>query len=81
MRCRAIWPKATRSLLFLATVSREEMLSLAGLVHGHAGHRFTFALVELAVYQVSANARVIIPSVLAQTVLIDVAWFGLKAMP
>jgi len=50
---------------------REEMLSLAGLVHGHAGHRFTFALVELAVYQVSANARVIIPSVLAQTVLIE----------
>jgi hypothetical protein len=50
---------------------REEMLSLATLVQGHAGHRFTFALVELAVYDIGANARVIVPSVLTQTVLIE----------
>lgn len=35
------------------------------------GHRFTFALVELAVYQVSASSRIIVPSVLAQTMLIE----------
>jgi hypothetical protein len=50
---------------------REEMRSLAALVQGHAGHRFTFALVELAVYQISDTTRVVIPSVLAQTELIE----------
>jgi hypothetical protein len=50
---------------------REEMLSLANLVQGHAGHRFTFALVELAVYQVRPAARIVVPSVLVQTVLIE----------
>jgi hypothetical protein len=50
---------------------REEMLPLASFVQGHAGHRFTFALVELAVYEVAPRARVIVPSVLAQTVLIE----------
>jgi hypothetical protein len=50
---------------------REEMLPLANLVQGHAGHRFTFALVELAIYEVAPRARVVIPSVLAQTVLIE----------
>lgn len=50
---------------------REEMLPLASLVQGHAGHRFTFALVELAVYDVPSRGRVIVPSVLAETVLIE----------
>ncbi len=50
---------------------REEMLPLANFVQGHAGHRFTFALIELAVYEVAPQTRIIVPSVLAQTVLIE----------
>jgi hypothetical protein len=50
---------------------REEMQSLAGILQGHAGHRFTFALVEVAVYCVSPTQLVVVPSVLAETVLIE----------
>lgn len=51
---------------------REDILPLAGLLQSHAGHRFTFALVELAVYETPANGvRMVVPSVLAQTALIE----------
>jgi hypothetical protein len=51
---------------------REDIISLADLVQSHAGHRFTFALVELAVYETPVTgARLVAPSVLAQTVLIE----------
>lgn len=51
---------------------REDITPLAELLQTHAGHRFTFALVELAVYETpQAGVRLIIPSVLAQTALIE----------
>lgn len=51
---------------------REDIAPLAELLQSHAGHRFTFALIELAVYQTPQSAvRVVMPSVLAQTALIE----------
>jgi hypothetical protein len=51
---------------------REDIMPLARLLQSHAGHRFAFALVELAVYETPvAGARLVIPSVLAQTVLVE----------
>jgi hypothetical protein len=51
---------------------REGVVQLADLVQSHAGHRFTFALVELAVYETPATGvRLMVPSVLAQTKLIE----------
>jgi hypothetical protein len=50
---------------------REEVQSLAAILQGHAGHRFTFALVEMAVYRISPTQSVVVPSVLAETVLIE----------
>ncbi|MEG9524395.1 MAG: hypothetical protein MIL41_01215 [Hyphomicrobiales bacterium] len=51
---------------------REDLVALAELLQTHAGHRFVFALVELAVYETPvAGARLIYPSVLAQTTLIE----------
>ena len=51
---------------------REDLTSLSALLQGHAGQRFTFALVELAVYQTpSRSVRFVVPSVLAQTVLLE----------
>jgi len=51
---------------------REDVRSLASLVQSHAGHRFTFALVEMAVFENPDNGlRVVVPSVLAQTKLIE----------
>lgn len=51
---------------------REDIHSLAGLLQSHAGHRFTFALVELAVYEtLETSVRLVLPSVLAKTVLIE----------
>jgi hypothetical protein len=45
---------------------------LANLLQSHAGHRFTFALVELAIYESpDPGVRLVIPSVLAQTTLIE----------
>jgi hypothetical protein len=70
----AISRNLTRGRAVIAVLGdgiREEMLPLTSLVQGHAGHRFIFALIELAVYEVAPQARVIVPSVLAQTVLIE----------
>jgi hypothetical protein len=51
---------------------REDIIPLANLVQSHAGYRFTFALVELAVYETPATGvRLVVPSVLAQTMLIE----------
>ncbi|HEY8572718.1 hypothetical protein [Phenylobacterium sp.] len=51
---------------------REDILPLANLLQGHAGFRFTFSLVELAIYsRPLGNEKVVVPSVLAQTTLIE----------
>ncbi len=51
---------------------REDIVPLAELLQTHAGHRFTFALIELAVYEApESSIRIIAPSVLAQTALIE----------
>jgi hypothetical protein len=51
---------------------REDIISLTDLVQSHAGHRFTFALVELAVYETPVTGvRLMVPSVLAQAKLIE----------
>jgi hypothetical protein len=51
---------------------REDILPLAELLQSHAGHRFTFALVELGVYEApAAGTKIVVPSVLAQTTLIE----------
>jgi hypothetical protein len=51
---------------------REDIIPLANLMQSHAGHRFTFALVELAVYEAPVpGVRLVVPSVLAQTELIE----------
>jgi hypothetical protein len=51
---------------------REDVAPLAELLQTHAGHRFTFALIELAVYQAPQDGvRILMPSVLAQTALIE----------
>ena len=51
---------------------REDILPLAELLQSHAGHRFTFALVELAIYEAPVSGtKIVVPSVLAQTTLIE----------
>lgn len=51
---------------------REDILPLTELLQSHAGHRFTFALVELAVYDAPIEGiKLVVPSVLAQTTLIE----------
>jgi hypothetical protein len=51
---------------------REDLAPLAELLQTHAGHRFTFALIELAVYQSpQPGVRIVTPSILAQTALIE----------
>jgi hypothetical protein len=51
---------------------REDLEPLAELLQTHAGHRFTFALVELAIYETADKlARIVTPSVLAKTALIE----------
>lgn len=51
---------------------REDVQPLIKLLQTHAGHRFTFALVELAIYETpSPDTRIIVPSVIAQTTLIE----------
>lgn len=51
---------------------REDITLLAELLQSHAGHRFVFALIELGVYETPvAGARLISPSILAQTTLIE----------
>lgn len=51
---------------------REDLELLAQLLQTHAGHRFTFALVELAIYEnTDSLIRFVSPSVLAKTALIE----------
>jgi len=51
---------------------REDVIALGELLQSHAGHRFTFALVELAIYEApQADAQIVVPSILGQTVLIE----------
>jgi len=51
---------------------REDIRALGNLVQGHAGHRFTFVLVEMTVYEKpNTDLRIVVPSVLAQTELIE----------
>lgn len=51
---------------------REDIAPLAELLQSHAGQRFTFALVELGVFETpQAGVRLVCPSVLAKTVLIE----------
>lgn len=51
---------------------REDLELLAELLQTHAGHRFTFALVELAIYESADKlTRFVTPSVLAKTALIE----------
>jgi hypothetical protein len=50
---------------------REDLELLAELLQTHAGHRFTFALVELGIYETAGRHRVVVPSVLAKTELIE----------
>jgi len=51
---------------------REDLELLSALLQTHAGHRFTFALVELGIYETADQlTRFITPSVLAKTALIE----------
>ncbi len=51
---------------------RDDIAPLAELLQSHAGQRFTFALVELGVFEApQKSVRLIVPSVLAKTVLIE----------
>jgi hypothetical protein len=63
----------TRGRAVIAVVGdgiREDIVPLANLLQSHAGHRFTFALVELAIYETpDPQVRLVVPSILAQTTL------------
>jgi hypothetical protein len=65
----------TRGRAVIAVVGdgiREDIVPLANLLQSHAGHRFTFALVELAIYETpNPQVRLVVPSILAQTTLIE----------
>jgi hypothetical protein len=51
---------------------RDDIAPLAELLQSHAGQRFTFALVELGIFESpQKGTRLVIPSVLAKTVLIE----------
>ena len=51
---------------------RDDIAPLAELLQSHAGQRFTFALVELGIFETPQKAtRLVVPSVLAKTVLIE----------
>lgn len=50
---------------------RQEAEALAALLQSHAGAHFTFALVELGVWQDGSGELVVLPSTLAQTVMIE----------
>jgi hypothetical protein len=61
---------------------RGELVSLAELLQGHAGQRFTFALVELAIYGApSSDERLVVPSILAQTLLLERGVIDISALP
>jgi hypothetical protein len=71
----AICRNLSRGRAIIAVVGdgiRADILPLAEMLQSHAGHRFTFALVELAIYEAPKDGvRIVIPSVLAQTTLIE----------
>jgi hypothetical protein len=51
---------------------RDDIAPLAELLQSHAGQRFTFALVELGIFETPQKATLlVVPSVLAKTVLIE----------
>jgi hypothetical protein len=51
---------------------RDDIAPLAELLQSHAGQRFTFALVELGVFEApESHVRLVVPSVLAKTVMIE----------
>jgi hypothetical protein len=50
---------------------REDILPLADLLQSHAGHRFAFALVQLAIYERPDGTMVVAPSLIARTTLIE----------
>jgi len=51
---------------------REDIMPLAELLQSHAGHRFTFALIELAIYEAPlGDAKIVMPSILATTALVE----------
>ena len=51
---------------------RDDIAPLAEMLQSHAGQRFTFALVELGVFEApESSVRVVVPSVLAKTMLIE----------
>ena len=51
---------------------REDIMPLAELLQSHAGHRFTFALIEMAIYEApETGTKIIFPSILAQTTLLE----------
>lgn len=51
---------------------REEIARVAQLLQSNAGHRFTFALVELAIYETpESGVQMVVPSTLAQTSIIE----------
>lgn len=50
---------------------RTETEALSNLLQGHAGAHFTFALVELAVWRNPANDILVVPGILAKTVMIE----------
>jgi hypothetical protein len=71
----AVSRNLTRGRAVIAVVGdgiREDIVPLANLLQSHAGHRFTFALVELAIYETpDPLVRLVVPSILAQTTLIE----------
>jgi hypothetical protein len=51
---------------------REDLSSLVGLLQSHAGHRFTFVLIQMGIYDTpQIGLRLVIPSILAKTELIE----------
>jgi hypothetical protein len=57
---------------------REDILPLTELLQTHTGHRFTFALVELAIYVTPVTeVRLVVPSVLPRRCLSNGGWFNL----
>lgn len=59
-------------VLAVAEGMREETETLAGLLQGHAGAHFTFALVELGCWRnIDTGDILCVPDTLAQTVLIE----------
>jgi len=58
---------------------REDVLALAELLQTHAGHRFTFLLVELGVFRLEDSSHVIVPSILLKTELVERGVVELRA--